>query len=85
MLQAVEHSVDTTVSALAKAVELDLQLMVGDRGVLSAPYYIPLLIDCVEQAKGVARRLEVIEVGPVLDLASEVLVTAPQDGGEHLT
>ena len=81
MLQAVEHGVDTTVSALAKAVELDLQLMVGNRGVLSAPYYIPLLLDCVEQANGVARRLEVIEVGPVLYLASEVPVAALQ---EHL-
>ena len=85
MLQAVEHSVDTTVSTLAKAVELDLQLMVGDRGVLSAPYYIPLLLDCVEQAKGVSGRLELIEVGLVFYLALDVLVAAPQDGGKHLT
>ena len=55
--------------------------MVGDRGVLGALYLVPLLLDCVDQAESVARRLEVIEVGPVLYLASEVPVAALQ---EHL-
>ena len=73
------------VSALAKAVELDLYLMVRNRGVLVATYYIPLLLDRVEQAEGVDRRLEVTGVGLVSDLASEVLVASPQDGGKNLT
>ena len=66
-----------TVSALAKAVELDLRLIVSDRDVLGATYSVPLLRDLIEQAEDVAKRLEVIKVGPVLDLASEVLVAAP--------
>ena len=65
-------------------VELDLRLMIGNRGVLGALYFVALLINSIEQSKGDARRLEGIEVGPVLYLASEVLVAAPQDGGEHL-
>ena len=69
MPQVVRHGVAATVSALAKAIELDLHLMIGDRGVLGAPYSVPLLLDSIEQAKGVARRLEVIEFGPVSDLA----------------
>ena len=85
MLQVVRHSVAAAVSALAKAVELDLYLMVRNRGVLVATYYIPLLLDRVEQAEGVDRRLEVTGVGLVSDLASEVLVASPQDGGKNLT
>ena len=81
MLQVVGHIVVATVSALAEAVELDLRLIVGDRGVLSTPYSVPLLLDIVDQAEGVSRRLDIIEVGSVSDLSSEVLVAAPQDGG----
>ena len=51
--------------------------MIGDKGVLGALYSIPLLFDSAQQAKGVARRLEVIEFGPFLNLASEVLIVAP--------
>ena len=70
-----------TVLALAKTAELDLSLIKGNRGVLVDMYSVPLLLDGVDQDEGVARRLEVIEVGPVSDLASEVLIAAPQDGG----
>ena len=73
------------VLALTKEVELDLRLRVGDRVVLGAPYSAPLLINRVDQAKGVYRRLEVIKFGSVLYLALEFLVEAPQDGGENLT
>ena len=59
--------------------------MVGDRGIISALYSVPLLVDSVEQAEVFARRLEVIESGPVSYLASKVLIAAPQDFGERLT
>ena len=48
MLRVIGHGVSTTVSALAKAVELDLRLMVGYRGILGAPYPLLLLIDSFE-------------------------------------
>ena len=60
MLHVVGQSVATIVSALAKAVGLDLHLIVGNRGVLDASYSILLLLDIIEQAKVIARRLEVI-------------------------
>ena len=60
MPQVVRHGVAATVSALAKAAELDLCLMVGSRGIISAPYSAPPLINSVEQAKGVSSRLKVI-------------------------
>ena len=85
MLQVVGHGVAEIFSFLSKSIELDLSLIVGNRCVLGAPYSIPLLINCVEQAEGVAIRLEVIEVGPVFYLASEILVLSPQDGGGHIT
>ena len=85
MLQVVIHGVAATVLDPAKLVELDLCLIVGERGILGAPYSVPLLLDCVEQAKGVSGRLELIEVGLVFYLALDVLVAAPQDGGKHLT
>ena len=85
MIKVVKHGVAPTVLDLAKAVELDLHLMVGNRGVLGAPYSTLLLLDYVEQAEGVARRLEVIEVSRFSYLVSEVIVSEPYDGGEHLT
>ena len=60
MLQLVRHGVAATVSALIKEIEIDLHLMVGNIGVISAPYSVPLLIDRIEQAEVVTRRLEVI-------------------------
>ena len=84
MLQVVGYGVAVILLALAKEVSLDLRLMVGNRGVLSAPYSVPLLIDSVDQAEGVARRLEVIKFGSVSDLASEVFISAPQYGGSNL-
>ena len=41
MLQVVGYNAAETVSALTKAVELDLCLMVGDRNIIFAPYYLP--------------------------------------------
>ena len=84
MFQVIRYGVYATILALAETVELDLRLMVGVRGVLSAPDYVPLLLDYIEQADDVAEILEGIEVGLVLDLVSEVLVTAPQDSGEYI-
>ena len=77
MLQVVGHCVAMTVLTLAYAIELDLRLMIGERGILGAPYSAPLLLDIVEQDKGVNKRLEVINVDLVSDLASEFLVVAP--------
>ena len=85
MLQVVGHGVAATVLALADMVELGLHLMIGDRGVLSDLYSISLLFNRVEQAKGVAVRLEGFEVGPVSDLALEVLVPASQYCWEDLS
>ena len=73
-----------TVSALSETVELELWLAGGNRGILGASESIDLLLDHVDQAEGVAGRIEGIEVSLVLYLASEVLVTATHDGGEHL-
>ena len=70
-----------SVLALAETVELDLRLMVGNKGILDAPYPVPLLIDSVEQVEGVAGRIKLIKVILVSDLASEVLVSTPQDVG----
>ena len=84
ILQLVGYGVAATVLALAKALELDLRLMVGYRGVLGAPCSLTLLLDSIEKAEGVSKRLEVIKVGPFSDLALEVLVAAPRDGGEIL-
>ena len=84
ILQVVGHGVAETILALADIVELDLRLMIGGRVVIIGPYSIPLLLDQDDQAEGVPGRLEGIKVGPVSDLASEVLVAAPQDGGGHL-
>ena len=69
---------------LDEMIELDLSLMVDNRGILGDPYFVPLLLNHIEQDEGVSGRIEVIEVGPVLELASEVLIAAPQDGWEHL-
>ena len=65
-------------------VELDLCLMVGDRGILGALDSVALLLNCVEHAKGVAVRPEGIKVGAVFYLALEFLVTESQDSGENL-
>ena len=58
--------------------------MVGTMGVLSTPYSVLFLLYSVEQVKGVDGRLQVIEFVPVSDLASEVIVAAPQDRGNIL-
>ena len=58
--------------------------MVGTMGVLSTPYSVLFLLYRVEQVKGVAGRLQVIEFVPVSDLASEVIVAAPQARGNIL-
>ena len=81
MLQVVGHGVATAISALDKGVKLELCLMVGDMDVIYDPYSVPLLLDCFDTVKGVTGKLEVIEVGPVLDLDLEVLVAAPHDSG----
>ena len=85
VLEVVRHGVAATISALAEMVELNLRLMIDDRGVLSYLYSVALLIDCVDQAEGVAGRLKGIKSGPVSDFSSEVLVAAPHYGGENLT
>ena len=72
-----------TVSVLLEKIKLDLYLMVGNRGILGATEYVAFLLYSFDQARGVADRLKGIEVGPVLHLTSEVLVTAPQIVGEH--
>ena len=84
MLQLVRHGVAATVLTLAETVELHLRLMIGDRGILGVSSSVSLLLNRVEQAEDVTGRLEEIEIGPVLDLALEVLVASPQDGGENL-
>ena len=48
---------------------------------MRALYYVPLLLDCVRKSNGDARRIKVIEVGPVSDLALDLLFTATEDGG----
>ena len=58
--------------------------MVGTMGVISTPYYVLFLLYRVDQVKGVAGRLQVIEFVSVSDLASEVIVAAPQDRGNIL-
>ena len=73
-----------TVSSLSKRVELELCLAGGNRGILGDSESTALLLDHVDQAEGVSGRIKVIEVSPVSYLSSEVLITAPHDGGEHL-
>ena len=58
--------------------------MIGQKGVLGATDSVAFLLGHVEQAKGVAGRLEGIGVGSVLYLSSKVLVAASNDSGEHL-
>ena len=84
VFEVVGHGVSATISALDETVELHFRLIIGDRGILGVLYYVALLLNHVEQAEDVTGRLEEIEIGPVLDLALEVLVASPQDGGENL-
>ena len=84
VLEVVGQGVATTISALAKTVELDLLLMIYNMGILVASYSVDLLIDRVDQAKGVSGRIEGIEVGPFLDLVLKFLIEAPQDGGDNI-
>ena len=84
VLKVVGDGVSPTILTLDETLELDMCLLVEDRGVLGATDYSAFLLDRVEQAKGVSGRLERIEVGPVLYLALEVFVAAPQTSGEHL-
>ena len=84
VLHMVRDVMATAVSALDETVELYLCLMVGNRGIFNASDFVALLTNHIEQAKGVAGRLEGIKVGSVFNLSSKVLVAAPQDVGEHL-
>ena len=77
----VGHGVAVTVSSLAETVEIHLHLVIGDKGIFGASYCVALLFNRVEQVKGVTGRLKGIEFGPDLNLASEVLIRAPQDSG----
>ena len=73
-----------TISSQDETVELDLCLMVSDRGILGSSESVSLLPDRVDQAKVVAIRIEGIEVVPVSYISLEVLVAEPQYGGENL-
>ena len=73
VIEVFGHGIATTVLTLAETVELYLRLMIGDGGVIDASYSIALLLNRVDQAEGVAGILEVIKVGLVSDLASDVI------------
>ena len=83
VIKVVGESIATTVLTLAGTVELDMCLMVGDRGVLIAMESIAFLLNRVDQAECVASRHEGIRVSPVSHISLEVFITAPQDCGEH--
>ena len=70
-----------TVLVLDETVEIYLHLLIGNRSKLGASRSVSLLPNRIDQAKGVTGRLEGIEVGPVSEFASEVLVAEPQEGG----
>ena len=42
------HGVAVTILALDKEIELDLCLVVGNRGILGTPYSVPLLLKSIE-------------------------------------
>ena len=84
VLEVIRYRMAATVLALFETVELDLCLMKDNRGVLSNLEYVAHLLNHSEKAEGVTGKIERIEVGLILYLASEVLVATPQDSRKYL-
>ena len=84
VLNMVGDDMAVAVLALVETVELDLCLMISNRGILDASDSVALLLCHVEQDKGIPGRLKGIKVRPVSYLALKVLVASPHDGGERL-